>query len=70
MTTKGKTVKQFLTDLASTNQSDEADDHYMQLLLKCCGESKAVVTCGMVYLDGKGQPIDIHTISRELLKRS
>ncbi len=69
MISKEMTVKEFLQQMATTNTSDEADDRYMQILLKKCGEGKAVVTCGMVYLDGVGQPMDIHTIAREILKR-
>ena len=64
-----RTVKQWLGDMATTNESSEYDDKMMQNLTRRCGFPNAVVTCGIVYLEGKGQPIDIHTTAREILAR-
>ena len=69
MTTKEMTVKEYLEELATSNTSTEYDERMMQNLTRKCGFPNSVVTCGIVYLEGKGQPIDIHIIAREILKR-
>jgi len=69
MTTRKMTVKEWLQLLATTDTSTEYDDHMMQTLTHKCGFPRSVVTCGIVYLEGYGEPIDIHTIAREILKR-
>jgi len=69
MTNREMTVKQWLTELAATNTSTEYDDKMMQTITRKCGFPKSIVTCGIVYLEGKGESLDIHTISREILAR-
>ena len=69
MVTSEMTVKEFLQEMATTNTSTEYDDNMMQTLTRKCGFIKSVVTCGIVYLEGKGDPLDIHTVAREILKR-
>jgi len=69
MTTREMTVKEWLTEMSTTNTSTEYDDKMMQTLTRKCGFPQSVVTCGIVYLEGKGQPMDIHTVAREILKR-
>ena len=64
-----QTVKEWLENLTITNTSSEYDDKMMQNLTRRCGFPQSVATCGIVYLEGKGDPIDIHTIAREILKR-
>jgi len=63
------TVKEWLQDLAETNTSTEYDERMMQKLTRKCGFVNCVVTCGIVYLEGKGDPMSIHTIAKEILKR-
>ena len=69
METKEKTVKQWLGDLASTNTSTEYDERMMQNLTRRCGFPKSIVTCGIVYLEGYGDPLPINTMASEILKR-
>jgi len=69
MTTKEMTVKEWLKELSTTNTSTEYDDKMMQVLTRKCGFPLSVVTRGIVYLEGRGEPIDIHTIAKEILKR-
>ena len=69
MTTKEMTVKEWLEELSITNTSNEYDERMMQNLTRKCGFPNCVVTCGIVYLEGKGSPMDIHTIAKEILKR-
>ena len=69
METREMTVKEWLNDLTTRNTSTDYDDKMMQVVTRKCGFPKSVVTCGIVYLEGKGQPIDIHTVAREILKR-
>jgi len=67
-----QTVKQWLEELASNNESSDIDSGKMQNLLHRVGFASAVVTCGIVYLEGHGTmdapPTDLHSIARMLLK--
>ena len=69
-----QTVGQWLEDLAARTTSDESDGRKMANLLHRVGFSQAVVTCGIVYLDGKGTieapPTDMHSIARMLVKKA
>ncbi len=69
MTTKDMTVKEWLQDLTTRNTSTEYDDKMMQILIRKCGFPQGRVTCGIVYLEGRGEPMNIHTIAKEILKR-
>ena len=68
-TTREMTVKEWLENLATANTSSEYDDKMIQNVTRRCGFPQSVATCGIVYLEGKGDPIDIHTIAKEILKR-
>ena len=66
------TIREWLQSLARTTISDEADDRQMRNLLRnYLGFREAVVTAGIVYLEGKGSmeypPTSIHTVASELL---
>jgi len=67
-----QTVKEWLDELANSSESTEQDSAMMQNLLHRVGFSKAVVVCGIVYLEGKGTlyapPTDLHTIARMLIE--
>jgi hypothetical protein len=61
------TVKEWLEDVAKTNQSSESDSRKMQNLLHRVGFNKAVVVYGIVYPEGKGRPVSIHSMAKEIL---
>ena len=72
MTTETKqTTKQWVEEMAASNTSGERDDKIMQAILRQIDFPAAVVTCGIVYLEGQGtieaSPVDIHTIARMIL---
>ncbi|MGA2159961.1 MAG: hypothetical protein ABSG90_12180 [Dehalococcoidia bacterium] len=62
------TIGEWLNVLATKNESVEEDWQAMRNLLHKAGFPSSVVTCGIVYLDGQGQPADIHTVARMFLK--
>ena len=62
------TMKDWLEGLGNRNTSSESDSVAMGALLRRIGFPKAVVVVGVVYPEGKGQPIDIHSMARMLLK--
>jgi len=63
---------EFLENLASSNTSTQDDDAIMQELLHRASFHKAIVTCGIVYLEGKGTltcpPTSIHQVAQMLLR--
>ena len=63
-----ETVKEWLESVANTNTSSDNDSVKMQNLLHRVGYNKAVVTLGIVYLEGYGYPVDIHSVAKQLLK--
>lgn len=66
------TIKEWLEKLATSTESTEEDGASMQNFLRQYGFPSAVVTCGIVYLEGHGTyeapPSSIHSIARMLLK--
>ena len=64
------TVKEWLESVAGTNQSTDHDASMMQNLLRRVGFPKAVCTLGIVYPEGQGMPMDIHSMAKTLLKPS
>ncbi len=69
-----QTVGQWLEELATSNTSTEVDSSKMQNLLHRVGLSKAIVTCGIVYLDGHGTvdapPTSLHSIAKMLVSKA
>ena len=61
------TNREFLKYLATVNVSGDPDDRQMQDLLRRLGFPQARVVCGIVYLEGQGEPVDIHYIAKSLL---
>ena len=63
---------EFLEKMASSTGSTDEDCAIMQELLHRCTFHKAVVTCGIVYLEGVGTlscpPTSIHTVAEMLLR--
>jgi len=66
---KEQTVKEWLEGLANTNTSNDSDSTRMQNLLKRIGFPNAAVVVGVVYPEGAGPPVDIHTMARMILKQ-
>lgn len=73
MTTDIQTTREWLMDLTIKNSSGEKDWSKIEILLRKIGFPKAIVTCGIVYLEGKGTieapPTSIHTIATMLLSQ-
>ncbi len=65
------TIKEWLEELSGGNTSTELDDTKMQNFLHHIGESKAICTCGIVYLEGRGTieapPTPIQSIAKMML---
>jgi len=61
------TAREWLQGLADTNTSSDKDSAMMENCLKRIGFPTARVVVGIVYPEGQGQPIDIHTMARMLL---
>ena len=59
-----ETVKDWINRLADTNESSERDSSMMQNLLRRAGFPLAMVVIGIVYLEGYGPPIDIHSMAK------
>jgi len=62
------TVHEWLQGVARDATSTDADSAKLQALLHRCGFPTAVVTCGVVYLDGTqpGQPLSIQQVAQRL----
>jgi hypothetical protein len=67
-----ETNHQALERIAHTNLSDERDSLIIADILRRTGFPNVVVTCGIVYLEGRGTittpPASIHGIAKMLLK--
>lgn len=64
------TVKEWLTELSTCSVSTGEDDRRMQSILHRFNFPKAVCTCGMVYLEGQGQPMDIHNLAKIIVEKA
>ena len=60
-----------LARLAGGNESTDSDGAALQRFLRLIDFPKAVVVCGVVYLDGKGTlkspPASVHAIAKMVL---
>ena len=69
-----QTIGQWLEELASSNESSDIDSTKMANLLHRIGFPQAVVTCGIVYLDGHGTidapPTDLHSVAKMLVNKA
>jgi len=69
---KKETNRDVLIRLSDTNTSNDRDSQVVQYLLSKLGFPRAVVTTGIVYLEGKSTlenpPVSIHGISKTILK--
>jgi len=57
----------WLDRLANSTSSSEDDSAIMQGLLRKLNFPRAVVTVGVVYLEGRGYPRSIHSVAKEML---
>ena len=64
---KAEQIKADLKRLAEGTSCTEQDERLVQSLLRFIGMPRAVVTCGIVYPEGTGQPFSIHSIAKQLL---
>lgn len=66
------TVKEWLVTTSEAKSTSEEDDAMMRILLHRVGFPQAVVTCGIVYLEGHGTmeapPCGITQVAKMLLK--
>jgi len=64
---------ELLENLAGKNQSSEIEGKQLEVVLNKIGFPNAVVTCGIVYLEGHGTlncpPTSVHEISKMILKQ-
>jgi hypothetical protein len=63
------TVQEWLENLSKARSSSEQDSRMMQNLLHRVGFPKAVVVYGIVYPEGKGQPMSIHSMAEMMLPK-
>ena len=67
-----ETIKDVLERLSRTSSSTRDDDEKMEYVCHRIGFPNAVVTSGIVYLEGHGTlespPADIHTVAKQILK--
>jgi len=67
---KGVTPLKFITDLANRHQSTELESQVMEKLLHKVGFPRARVVIGVVYLEGRGPPVSIHSVAKKLVEAS
>ena len=71
MNATDETVGDIVERLSVAESTTEEDARTMALVLRRCGWPRALVACGIVYLEGKGTmaapPCDIPTMARLLL---
>lgn len=61
------TIGQWLEGLAKSNSSSDEDSARMENFLRRYGFSRARVVLGVVYPEGKGAPISIHSMAQMCL---
>jgi hypothetical protein len=66
------TIREYIEKMANANQTTGEDDGIFQGILRRIGFSQAIVTCGIVYLEGRGTidapPAAISQIAKMVLK--
>lgn len=67
-----ETIRDVLERLSKSSSSTSHDDEAMEYVCHRIGFTNAVVTSGIVYLEGHGTlespPADIHTVAKQILK--
>lgn len=66
------TIREYIEKMANANQTTDNDGQTFQGILRKLGFPNAIVTCGIVYLEGRGTidapPAAIPTIAKGILK--
>ena len=57
----------WLESLANSTSSSEDDSNIMQGMLRQMRFPRAVVTLGVVYVEGRGRPTSIHSMAKMIL---
>ena len=60
-------AKEYLRKLSKGNSTTSEDDEKMQRILRAFGATNAVVTMGIVYMNGSGRPISIQQAAKEIM---
>ena len=61
-------IGEWLGGLAKSSESTEEDSVMMQRYLRVIGFGKAIVIYGVVYPDGHGRPVSIHSMASIILE--
>lgn len=68
----GETYGEIVQRLSDTNTSNRADNTHMQAMLKKLGFPNAIVTSGIVYMEGRGTlespPLSINSVACYILE--
>lgn len=64
---KLETTKELLTRLSTSNASTDSDSLYIQSIMRKIGYPKCIVTLGIVYPAGYGEPIPIRDVAQTIL---
>ena len=68
------TNKEKLQDITTRTSTTQEDDSFMKALLNRIGFPESVVTCGIVYLEGRGTidapPVSISSMAAMILKQA
>jgi len=64
------TVREWLEELAKTTSSTDRDSNMMQNFLRANGFPRAIVIFGLVYIEGYGPPMSIHSVAETLLEEA
>ena len=62
-----ETVRDVIKRLAETTSSSEDDGRLIEKFLPLLGYNNARVVCGVVYMEGSGNPISIHSTAKMIL---
>lgn len=62
----GELIYDFLKKLSASNTSSDVDSALMQRFLRIA-YPQAVVIAGIVYLEGYGNPLSIHSVAKNIL---
>ena len=69
---KYNNMTEYLESLAKSNSSTEVEDRIMEKILRRIGFEHAIVTSGIVYIEGHGTldspPMSINRVAKSLLK--
>ena len=65
----GKTHLEVLTEIANKNTISETDEKIVKYWALQLGFKNSVVTCGLIYPEGRGEAFSINSFAREIIKK-